>query len=234
MAGGRRDQRPETDAGLMEAGREPVASIPTDPFIVTEGTPGTVSLLEDVNAEQRVILARCVEALVHAGFGFNSTVVEGVVSMQRAWQGPGEDLVMVDAVTLDSHGQALAVREGPTGKPVWGPERGEWSVAVVAMLAQLPPLGYARVAARARPLVAALDGEENSVPDDVSVPDGVVMPLDGLAKSHFLDTAVRTLRRVADRVEGIRVSKAYREIPDQLDELEDASRALDEVLRASL
>lgn len=181
MAGGRPGQRPETDAGLMDAGREPVASILTNPLIVAEGKAETAALPADVPADARVVLARAVGALVEAGFGFNSTLVEGVVSMQRAWQGPGEDLVMVDAVTLSSHWQALAVREGPTGNPVWGPERGEWSAVVTAILAQPAPPGYARVAARERPasearepevpgssvfrrehpLMACLDGEED-------------------------------------------------------------------------
>lgn len=117
----------------------------------TAGAPETVPPLEDISGEQRATLAQSVQALVHAGFGFNSTFVEGVVSMQRAWQGPGEDVVMVDAITLDIHGGALAVREGPTGRPVWGPERGEWSAVVTATLAQPAPQGYARVAARERP-----------------------------------------------------------------------------------
>lgn len=69
---------------------------------------------------------------------------------------------------------------------------------------------------------------------DVSMPGRVAMPLDELAKSRLLDAAVTTLRGVADRIDGIRDIKAYRGIPDLLDELEVAAGALDEVLRASL
>lgn len=159
MAGGSLDQRPETDAGLIEAGREPVASILTNPLVVAEGKAETTALPTDAPADARAVLARAVGALVEAGFGFNTTLVEGLVSMQRAWQGPGEDLVMVDAVTLSSNGTALVVREGPTGIPVWGPERGEWSAAVTAILAQPAPPGYARVAARERPEPEAREPE---------------------------------------------------------------------------
>lgn len=69
---------------------------------------------------------------------------------------------------------------------------------------------------------------------DVSAPDGVTTSLDEVLKGQILDTAVEALRRLADRVEVLRDSQAYREIPDRLDELEVAARALDEVLRASL
>lgn len=178
MAGGRRDQRPETDACLMEAGREPVASILTNPLIVAKGKAETSTLSTDVPADARAVLARAVGALVEAGFDFNTTLVEGVVSMQRAWQGPGEDLVMVDAVTLHSHGQALAVREGPTGNPVWGPERGEWSAVVTALVAQRPPPGYARVAARERP-VSEARGREVPGSSVLRREDPLVAGLDG-------------------------------------------------------
>lgn len=124
---------------------------PSERSPAREVTPETVAPLEDISGEQRATLAHSVRALVHAGFGLNSTFAEGVVSMQRAWQGPADDAVMVDAITLDIHGGALAVREGPTGNPVWGPERGEWSAVVTAILAQPAPQGYARVAARDRP-----------------------------------------------------------------------------------
>jgi hypothetical protein len=102
----------------------------------------------DVPEDRRAVLARVVNALVEGGFGFNSSPVEGLISMQRAWQGPGEDLVMVDVVTLDIQGQALAAREGDSGRPVWGPKRGAWSEVVAAALSQPAPHGYARVAPR--------------------------------------------------------------------------------------
>lgn len=128
---------------------------PSERSLATKRTPETVPPPDDLSVEQRAALTRSVQALVQAGFGFNSTVVAGVVSMQRAWQGPGDDTVMVDAITLDIHGEALAVREGPTGRPVWGPERGDWSAIVTAILTQPAPPGYARVAAREGPPEAA-------------------------------------------------------------------------------
>jgi hypothetical protein len=69
---------------------------------------------------------------------------------------------------------------------------------------------------------------------DVSAPNGMAMSLDEVSKRQLLDIAVRALRCLADRVEVLRDSQAYREIPDLLDELEVAARALDEALRASL
>jgi S1-C subfamily serine protease len=116
-----------------------------------------------VTGDSRTVLARAIGSLVEAGFGFNSVPVVGVVSMQRAWQGPGEDLVVVDAVTLDAHGRGQAVREGVSGQPVWGPERGEWSAVVTAVLSLPAPQGYVRVAARERP-VAGVDEPVDEVP----------------------------------------------------------------------
>lgn len=121
---------------------------PSESPIATKGTPGIGPLPEDFDVERRETLARSVQALVAAGFGFNSTLGNGIVSMQRAWQGPGEEAVMVDSITLDIHGKALAVREGDTTRPVWGPERGPWSVTVTALLSQPAPHGYVRVAPR--------------------------------------------------------------------------------------
>jgi hypothetical protein len=126
---------------------------PSENSAATEGTPETI-LLEGrgIGADQRAVLARSMQVLIQAGFGYNSTPASGVISMQRAWQGPREDLVMVDVITLDTHGQGLAVREGPTGRPVWGPDRGAWPAVVTAILSQTCPNGYAQVAPRARSL----------------------------------------------------------------------------------
>jgi hypothetical protein len=101
--------------------------------------------------DRRALLADALEKLSQAGFVQNADPVEGVVSMQRVWQGLEEDSVMVDSVTIHMRDQALAVREGDgDGAPIWGPMRGPWSDLVAVVLALSPPEEFVVVLAGGR------------------------------------------------------------------------------------
>lgn len=108
----------------------------------------TSGLLRGIAIDKRKVLAEAMLRLMKAGFGYNSAPAGGVVSMERAWQGADEDSVVVDVITFDTRGQALAAREGVDGLSTWGPNRGGCSDVVDALLSQAPPVGYQRVAAR--------------------------------------------------------------------------------------
>jgi hypothetical protein len=90
--------------------------------------------------DRRVLLVDALGKLLQAGFAQNPVPVEGVIPMQRVWQGPDEDSVIVDSITIHVRDQALAVREGDgDGAPIWGPMRGPWSDLVAVFLALPPP-----------------------------------------------------------------------------------------------
>jgi hypothetical protein len=97
------------------------------------------------------LLADVLAKLLKAGFAQRSVPVEGVITMQRAWQGADEDAVIVDVVTMHSPDQALATREGVDRVPLWGPTRGAWLDVVAALLGQPPPRGFVAVPASGTP-----------------------------------------------------------------------------------
>jgi hypothetical protein len=107
-------------------------------------TPDSTSAAATV--DRRALLADALGKLLQAGFAQNAVPVEGVIPMQRVWQGPDEDSVIVDSITIHTRDQALAVREGDgDGAPIWGPMRGPWSDLVAVFLALPPPDEFALV-----------------------------------------------------------------------------------------
>ena len=121
------------------------ADVPT-----TDSTSGASTV------NRRALLADALGKLAQACFVQNAAPVEGVISMQRVWQGPEEDSVIVDSITIHERDQALAVREGDgDGTPTWGPMRGPWSDLVAVFLALPPPDEFALVLAEGPPASAA-------------------------------------------------------------------------------
>jgi hypothetical protein len=110
--------------------------------------PTTDSTSAASTVNRRALLADALGKLAQAGFVQNTVPVEGVISMQRVWQGPDEDSVIVDSITIHIQDQALAVREGDgDGTPTWGPRRGPWLDIVAALLALPPPAEFVVVLA---------------------------------------------------------------------------------------
>lgn len=106
--------------------------------------------------DKRGLLADVLHRLLRAGFVQNAVPVEGVISMQRVWQGPDEDSVIVDSITIHERDQARAVREGDgDGAPTWGPMRGPWSDLVAVFLALPPPDKFVMVLAEGPSVSAA-------------------------------------------------------------------------------
>lgn len=99
-----------------------------------------------VTVDRRALLADALGSLLRAGFVKNAAAVEGVILMQRVWQGRNDDSAIVDSITIHIRDQAIAFREGD-GATVWGPMRGPWSDLVAAFLALPPPDGFVMVVA---------------------------------------------------------------------------------------
>lgn len=126
-------------------------------------TPAADSAAADrAPVDRRGQLANVLRKLMRSGFVHNGIPVMNMIAMTRAWQGPDENSVIVDMITLHALDQAYAAREGPDRALLWGPKRGSWLEIVAELTALPPPHRYVAVEA------TGATGSLTATPSDLS------------------------------------------------------------------